>query len=69
MGAGTRVLDNSPVSTGPIGRTWQRETVVFIATLVVNFVLGYAPDLNGIIDGLASIGPWAGAFTSCCDNL
>ncbi len=69
MEAGTVVLDNSPESTGPIGRTWQREAVAFIATRVVNFVWGYAPDLSGIIDGLAILVLLAGPFTSCCDNL
>jgi len=69
MEAGTVVLDTSPESRGPRGRAWQREAVVFIATLVVNFVWGYAPDLSGIIEGLMILVPLAGAFTSCFDNL
>jgi hypothetical protein len=69
MEAGTVVLDNSHESRAPRGRAWQREAVVFIATFVVNFVWGYAPELSGIIDGLAILVPLAGAFTSCCENL
>lgn len=68
MEAGTVVLANSPESRGPRGRAWQREAVMFISILVVNFIWGYAPDLSGIIDGLATLVPLAGAFTSCCDN-
>lgn len=66
--AETIVLNDKSETRGLSRRIWKRETTVFIATLVVTFVVGYAPDLRGIFDWFATLAPLAGALSPCKGN-
>lgn len=56
------VLDEDIEVHSHEGAIWQRETAVFIATLIAAFVLGFT---SGIFEWFANLVPLAGAFSSC----
>jgi hypothetical protein len=43
---------------------WQENKVMLLAAFIATLVLGYTPDVNGIVSWFLARGPRAGAFLS-----